>query len=181
VSFQNGLFILAEGDDDERFLQVVAKPLLEEHGFWTNVVKYRERTASYVRRLLRSVNAMGADYVLLADINRCPCKTVKKDLVRRKLRSVDERRIIVVAQEIEGWYLAGLDIATCRKLRISHLERTDHVTKEMFDNMVPRVFESRAAFMVEILKNFQISVAIHKNETLRYFVDRYLSQVPRPN
>jgi hypothetical protein len=117
---------------------------------------------------------MGADYVLLTDIDSALCKTEKKNRVLKKFDRVDPGKIVVVVREVEGWYLAGLDAVGCKRMNMIHFDHTNHITKEQFDSLMPRGFP-RAAFMVEILKNFKIKVAITKNVSLAYFAARYLS------
>ena len=86
----------------------------------------------------------------------------------------DKDKIIVVIKEIESWYLAGLDNEVCRQLKINNFADTDNVTKEKFNALIPKKFTSRIDFMLEILKNFSIEIAKQKNNSFRYFVEKYV-------
>ena len=167
------LFVLVEGDDDERFVLAVLTRTLEEKYDWVGVWKYAQQRPSKVAAFLRSAKAMAADYIYLVDINRAPCVTHRKEQVTRRCRQLDEDRICVVIAEIESWYLAGLDATTCKALAVPDHGATEKITKERFDAMRPRRFDSRVDFMVELLKCFSIEVGTQRNRSLRYFVERF--------
>ena len=126
-----------------------------------------------VDNFIRSIRAMGADYIYLADINDYPCITAKKGEIQRKYKNIDCNKIVIVVREIESWYLAGLDIMACNKLRISTFSNTNDVSKEKFNNLIPKEFTSRIDFMLEILKNFSIEIAKHKNTSFQYFLNKF--------
>ena len=167
------LFVLVEGNDDERFFLTILKRRFEQKYDWVSVWRYAQQKASKVVAFLRSVRAMAADYIYLVDINRAPCVTGRKKHVKRRCRNIDDDRICVVIAEVESWYLAGLDAASCRRLGIPHHEATETITKERFDSMVPAAFDSRVDFMVELLKSFSVEAAKRHNKSFRYFVRRF--------
>ncbi len=76
--------------------------------------------------------------------------------------------------EIEGWLLAGLDEKATKKLKVSYFDNTQNITKEKFDQLIPKRFDSRIDFILEILKHFSIDVAKEKNKSFAYFVNKYL-------
>jgi 3,4-dihydroxy-2-butanone 4-phosphate synthase len=116
---------------------------------------------------------MGADYVLLGDINDHPDEEAKKQDLVHTFRKADKEKIVVVIKEIEGWYLAGLDEENSKKLGIPYLDNTDHITKEQFNNMRPGNFDSEIDFMVEIIKHFSVETAVKKNKSFKGFFKRY--------
>ena len=121
---------------------------------------------------------MSAECVVVADINASPCITEKKArVVEQHKGMIDPDHMIVVRQEIEGWYLAGLDDQTCQGLGVRSIPRTDDVTKEQFRGMIPKRFAGSAIdFMREILKVFRIDVAREKNRSFHYLMDRLESK-----
>ena len=169
------LFVLVEGDDDERFFESVIKPLLEGIYISVRLWKYAQQNTKKIDSLLTSVKAMGGECIFMADINTAPCVTAKKERIRAQLRNVTEDRIVVVIKEIESWYVAGIDARNSQKLGIRFWQTTDEVTKEHFDNSIPKKFDSRIDFMVEILKCFSIETAKRKNRSFSYFLQKYLS------
>ena len=77
--------------------------------------------------------------------------------------------------EIESWYLALLDDNACRrfKIRPGKIKNTAHITKEQFDALIPKKFDSRVDFMVEILECASIESAKQRNTSFKYFIDKY--------
>ena len=123
-----------------------------------------------VDNFLKSIKSMKAsyDYIFTTDINNTPCITAKKQEIQDKLSNIDISRIIVVIKEIESWYLAGSGEKYSK-----NISNTDSISKEQFNNFIPKKFDSRIDFMLEILKYFRIEMAKHKNKSFRYFVDKY--------
>lgn len=171
------LLIWVEGNDDVRFFNEIIKPRLQEKYNLVEVRPYRPLKKGKVGNYLRGIKTMNAayiyDYIYVSDINDAPCVTAKKQKIQNKLRNIDGNRIVVVIKEIESWYLAGLSNENAQKLKIHSLTTTDDITKEQFDNLIPRKFDSRIDFMSEILKYFSMKIAKQRNESLRYFVHKY--------
>ena len=166
------IFILVEGDDDERFVQGVITPKLTERYDTVITWKYAGRPAKKINGFIRSINAMGAEYVCLADINGKVCITEKKNWLSTKITGLDPQKIIVVVKEIEGWYLAGMDATAFRKLKAHAYKPTDSLTKEQFDALIPASYLSRVDFMREILKLFSFPVATAGNRSFKYFANK---------
>lgn len=164
------LFVWVEGGSDVRFFEAVFKPLLEKRYNRVEVRTYAVLKKSRVVNLLRGIRASDNDYILVADIDQDPCVTAKKQRLLERFRSTDGGRIRVVIQEIESWYLAGLDEASSGLLGLPALERTDHITKEDFNELIPERFDSRIDFMMEILKYFSVRIALKKNRSFAYFI-----------
>jgi len=169
------LFIWVEGDDDERFFNKVLVPKFLEKYSGVKIIKYATMKREKVDNFIKSIKAMGADYIYLTDINNSPCVTAKKEETHSKYKNIDNEKMIVVIKEIESWYLAGLDNKVCRQLKINNFADTDtdNVTKEKFNALIPKKFTSRIDFMSEILKYFSIEIAKQKNNSFQYFVEKY--------
>ena len=171
------LFLLVEGDDDERFFRKIIRPKFEEKNNSVMIWKYKQQKQEKIKSFLSSINSMGANYIYVADINRAPCITSKKQETRDKFEKIDIDRIIVVIQEIESWYLAGLDTKSSKQLGVSSSNTTDNITKEQFDKVIPKSFDSRIDFMLEILKNFSVETAKQKNRSFNYFLQKHNCEV----
>jgi len=167
------LFILVEGNDDERFFNKIFIPKFKEKYDTVQINKYATMKKVNVDRFIRSIKAMGADYIYLTDINNSHCVTDKKTKIQSKYKNIDNDKIMVVIKEIESWYLAGLDDEVYEQNKIKNFANTDNVTKEIFNNLIPKKFTSRIDFMLEILKNFSIETAKQKNNSFQYFVEKY--------
>jgi len=167
------LFIWVEGEDDRRFFEKMIAPKLQKKYNFVETRRYATLKKEKIYNFLKSIKAMGAEYIFVADINHSPCVTAKKENIRSELRNIDEERIIVVIKEIESWYLAGLDNTRSKKFKVRAFKTTDDITKEKFNSLIPKKFDSRIDFMLEILKNFSIEIAKQKNRSFRYCIEKY--------
>jgi len=166
------LFIWVEGNDDERFFRKILIPRFQEKYDTVKIIRYATMKHEKIDNFIKSIKAMGADYIYLTDINDSPCVTAKKEETQKEHPNIDKNKIIIVIKEIESWYLAGLDNKAGKQLKIKNFANTDNVTKEKFNAVIPKKF-SRIDFMSEILKNFSIEVAKQKNRSFQYFVEKY--------
>jgi hypothetical protein len=167
------LFIWVEGEDDARFFEKIMEPRLKKKYDFVETRRYAAMKKEKIDNFLKSIKAMGAEYIFVVDINNSPCVTAKKQGVQNRLRNIDVDRIIVAIKEIEGWYLAGLGNIEAGKFKIRTFDNTDTITKEKFNSLIPKQFDSRVDFMLEILKNFSIEIAKQKNESFRYVIENY--------
>jgi hypothetical protein len=156
-----------------RFFEQVIKPRFQEKYDWVEVRAYANQTAEYLTKFIKSINAMKADYIFAADINSAPCVTARKEKPHKIFKNLDIDKTLIVIQEIEGWYLAGLDDLSCQKLGPPAFGTTNSLTKEQFDSLMPKKFTSRIDFIAEILKQFSASIATHKNQSFGYFIKKY--------
>jgi hypothetical protein len=161
------LYLLVEGDDDERFARTVISPRLRKRYDWVGMFQYAQKKPEKISSYLRNIKAMGAEYFLLADINACVCFPEKRQILLKKSRELEGPRVIIVVKEIEGWYLAGLPANNQWGIQVP--SDTTSVTKEQFDAAMPKPFDSRIAYMVEILKLFDINTAAGRNSSFQYF------------
>jgi len=76
------LFIWVEGDDDKRFFDKILLLKFQEKYDTVKVIKYAEMKRGKVDNFIKSIKAMGADYIYLTDINDSPCITAKKKKYR---------------------------------------------------------------------------------------------------
>lgn len=167
------LFVWVEGENDIRFFDKIIKPKLQKKYNLVEVRSYAVLKKKKIRNFLKSIKAMNAEYIYAGDINDVPCVTSRKKKIQSKLRNIDESRIIVVIKEIESWYLAGLSDEDTQKLKIRSYKTTDGITKEQFHDLIPKKFDSRIDFTLEILKCFSVEIAKQKNRSFRYFVGKY--------
>lgn len=168
---------MIEGDDDERFVDRIVSPILEGNYDYIGFYQYAQRAKKDIERFIRSLLSKQADFLCLADINALPCVTAKKQQIKEhKIGAVDDDRIVVIKMEIESWYLAGLDEECCSGLRIPICATTDTMDKENFKQLTAR---SKLGYtihcMIEMLNNYDLNMALSKNNSLRYFYNKHLS------
>lgn len=169
------LWLLVEGNDDQRFAENVLVP--EFRRVYDDVLIWQYSQIAIPKRVnfLRSIHAIpGADYILLCDIDDHPCVTSKKEWVKSRLPSLADDRIAVVVKEIESWYLAGLDERDFQELRIDNGNRRppDEVVKESFNDLIRG--KVRIDMMQEILNRYDLSEARRRSPSFGYFAGKHL-------
>lgn len=164
-------FIFVEGTDDERFINSILK---KEN---VKIIKYAKEKKEYINNYIKSIKSMAnCDYIVVCDID-LKSLTQKKDDILLQFPACEREKIIVSIAEIESWYIAGVDEAVSKSMKIKYIYYTENITKEKFDQMIPQKMD-RINFMIEILKKFNLREAILRNNSLEVFVD-YLTQVKR--
>jgi hypothetical protein len=161
-----------EGDDDKRFADSVMVPRLESTYQEVKIITYAQMKNEKLVAYITSIRAMGAEYIILADIDGEPCVTKKKQKIAHLYRSAEIEKIIVVRREIESWYLAGLNAETCKKLKVTLGNDAEVIDKEHFDVLIPRAFLNRTDFMVEILKCYAVNTALTKCKSFQYMCSK---------
>ena len=172
------LYIWVEGPDDTRFIETVIIPYFKDKYNNISIIEYAKKPTKFIENLIKSIKSMKADYIYLADIDNIACITQKKEIIKEQIKNIDDQAIIVVRKEIESWYYAVLDEEAFKKLGInkpSKYKTTDSLTKEQFEQSMPKKFNSRVDFMIEVLKVYNLNIVIKKetNQSLYYFVNKY--------
>ncbi|MEA5537160.1 hypothetical protein [Crocosphaera sp. XPORK-15E] len=174
------LFIWVEGPEDERFVEKILKPCFQESYNKISVIKYSQKTSKFKKDFISSIIAMGtkADYFYLADIDSFTCITTKKNKIKQEITNIDTNKIIVVCKEIESWYYAGLDKVGFETLGIpksTKYQNTDNLTKEQFNQSIPKKFDSRIIFLLEILNLYNLENVIENktNQSLMYLINKH--------
>ena len=167
------LFILVEGEDDVRFFGRIIKPLLAPRYDSVEIIPYACIKRGKVNNFLKSVRQMGNDYIFVADIDQERSVRDKKQILYYRFHDIDGGSIVIVIKEIESWYYAGLPQESLQKLGVPALPSTNNLTKEDFNQLIPRRFDSRIDFMFEILKFFSVDSAVKENRSFKFFSDRY--------
>jgi len=172
------IFILVEGEDDVRFFGRIIKPLLIKRYDAVEIIPYASIKRTKVDNFLKSIRLMNNDYIFVADIDCEQSVRDKKQVLYSHFSHIDGGSIMVVIKEIESWYYAGLSPESVLDLDVPALSLTDDLTKEDFNRLIPRKYDSRIDFMFEILKYFSIDTARKKNHSFRFFVERYHLEDP---
>jgi len=168
------LFIFCEGADDEQFFDAIVKPQLTAVYDQIRPVPYAQRGQEKIRAYLQNATQMGIDVLFIRDLDRKPCITARIESVRSVLGdSLSGDSIYVVVKEIESWYAAGLSRQRSEEMLGRPLQRTDELTKERFNNLLPED-TSRIDFMQRLLEHFDVSQARAKNHSFEYFCSNVL-------
>lgn len=167
------LFILVEGNDDQRFFSRIIKPLLAPRYASVELVMYACMKRARICKFINTIRAMGHEFILVTDNDLEPSIRAKKRVIQERICAVEPGEIMVIVQEIESWYLAGIDRDSARVLGINPPQFTDQVTKERFNRHIPSRYPSRIAYMLDLLSYYSIQVATRKNRSFLYFLVHY--------
>jgi len=168
------LYIFVEGNDDEDFFKAIKEKVFKDKYGDIQIVQYAQREKRYLKNYLDSIRSMGADYIFLADLDRFPCVTAKKDKLQEEYPFIERHRIIVVVKEIESWYLAGVDQEKRKKIGIKGSSKiTNDLTKEQFQKLKPKNFVSLSAFREKLLGCFSLQTARENDTSFDYFLRKF--------
>jgi hypothetical protein len=161
---------MVEGEDDIRFFGRIIKPLFISRYDSVEIIPYASIRRTKVNNFLKSVRMMKNDYIFVADIDAERSVRDKKQILYYHFSNIESGSIVVVIKEIEAYMPASHMKMRCPLVPILI---TDDLTKENFNVLIPRKYDSRIDFMFEILKFFSMDTARMKNNSFRFFVDRY--------
>lgn len=171
------LYLLAEGNDDTRFLKSIIKPIFDKVYKVVFVQQHAQKSSRFIKGLITSIKENDDDYFYFNDINSNICITKKKQELIKTYPFIDLNKIIVVIKKIEAWYLAGLNESSSGSLEMEYLNQTDDIGKSKFAEIMPKRFNIKTDFMIEILKKYSIDAAIVKNSSFSYFHNKYCKSI----
>jgi hypothetical protein len=166
---------MVEGNDDQRLIESVFVPVLRSKDICAIPWRYSQRPDEEVEGILRSYRQMRkagiGDYLYLADadVDEEPCATQKRENIESQFTHLEQERIVVVYEEIETWYIAGVPAEARQRLGLPP-NVPQRLTKEQFNHIVPAGM-ARIDFMVELLKAHRIENA-KKETSYDYFCRR---------
>ena len=168
------LYVLLEGNDDKRFFDSVFKPeFLKKYDSVMSYL-YAQRSKKNRDRMVNILKRRRIDYIIFSDFDEALCVTKSKAVLQTKIPSAESAKIAVPKNEIESWYLAGLDYSSTRKLRIPFYTNTETVSKEQFDYNRSTSSDSKIDFMQEILKLFNVGTAKKQNNSFKYVWHKFV-------
>ena len=126
-------------------------------------------------KINRNIKSKSNHYLFLSDLDRNEtlCISSKKDLRMNKYKNLDPNKIIIVKEEIESWFLAGIDSKRNQFKNFIVPHNTDLITKQDFDALLKKhSIDNKNNFLIEIAKNFNIKLAAERNTSFKYFLDK---------
>ncbi len=113
---------------------------------------------------------------VVGEIKKIKKEIIKKEQLKKRVYDkdigllIDLKKIFVVKEEIESWYLAGISDYKKRKWDLP--KNIEETTKEKhFDEHIPQN-KTRKEFQFEIIDKYSLKKAINSNASLKYFVDK---------
>jgi hypothetical protein len=172
------LYIFLEGTDDERYFNSVIIPRLKDKYKKVNPILYANMNKINFLKLIKTFQEQEIDYIFFTDLdsqgdnNYCVTKRKNKTIKNYKSK-IEQEQIIVIKEEIESWYLAGITQANLKKYKIKKQNNTELINKEQFHQLIPKDFTSTKDFMIEILKEYSLEYAVGINNSLKYFTGKF--------
>lgn len=168
------LYVFYEGDDDERFFDRVLENELKKLYSSIIKIKYRSLKKKIVNNFIKSAKQLKSKYIFLADIDKYPCVTARKDSLMKNFPELETKNISIVIKMIESWYLAGLKDASLDKLHIEPYKKTSEFDKGSMKKLMPKNYSSIMHFKIDVLKYFSMKAAIDRNNSFCYFLRKFV-------
>jgi hypothetical protein len=174
------LYIFVEGPDDERFMNRIILPLLTEKYNHIKIIKYAVLQPQVVINFVRTFKKQSnSDYLFFSDMDARGdvkyCITKRKEKIISKFSGhLENNKLFIVKEEIESWYLAGISETDAKRFKIKPFYSTDSLTKEDFEQLIPKKSFTPNDFMIEILNEYDFENALLRNRSLQYFAVKQL-------
>lgn len=179
MTVKKRLAILIEGNREEDFIRRIVEPIMIEVEKYCEVITYKfPKVPKHINEIyVRTVLDMNDDILCLTDITGFRSKRDKKERVQQDhVGNIGDDKVIVIIREIESWYLAGVSRSCCRRLRIDYYHVTDNIGKEEFHEIIAKSkFKPRWVCCLEMLRNYDVTLAKQKNRSFNCFYDNHLS------
>ena len=175
------LYIFVEGNDDERFFETQIKPLFKTK--YNNIIfiKYatlkNRKIENFITTIRKQKNS--SEYIFIADFDNKKidnfCVSKRKTDKIKLYKNLENNKIIIVKEEIESWYYAGISEGKIAKYKLKTKNNTEKINKELFEKLMPKEFEYKNDFLIEILQDYSINLAKEKNKSFNYFINKYFT------
>ena len=182
MSYRN-LFVFAEGPTDADFFvsKVIVDQLLKINIHAVTPIKYasEKNWNAKLRNLINSINSINSKnpnnialyiYARDFDSHTFPCITSARENIIKDHSVISKSNILIVKEEIESWYLAGIKKDLAKKYNITIPKNTDNISKEHFESLFSD--EPLTALRTEILDNYSITQARKRNSSFNYFIKK---------
>lgn len=166
----NKLFVYVEGHYDKMFVEkILSDFFLKEKSTILITIPYSQKGKKIINHDIKTKSKH--DYLLLADLDsdECPRITNKKEKMMQDYSTLDPSKIIIVKEEIESWFLAGLDPSLEVFKNIDVPSNTDSITKEEFNELLEKNSLDKNNFLLRVCDEYDFNLAIQRNSSLNYF------------
>ncbi len=166
------LIIFVEGLSDELFVQDIVKKRRPD--ICIKIYKYAKKPKEDIVKYIKALNKMNDNsftyYLFLADNDSCKYPQQKIDIIIKSYPNIRSENIIIVENEIESWYMAGIDKKACKKLKIVWKKVPAKITKENFQKLIGK--RSRFEILPELLSYYSVELGITRSPSLNYFIKK---------
>lgn len=169
----NKLFVYVEGEHDMIFVDSILSDYLRNNkSIELFPIPYAKKPPKTMNKDIKSKSKH--NYLFLSDLDnkQFPCITARKENRFNKYDYLDFSNIIIVKEEIESWYLAGIDSSSNKFKGLEIPDNTEAIDKETFDEMMKGIFEFKRDCLKEIAKGYDFELAKSRNSSFKYFLDK---------
>lgn len=167
------VYIYIEGAHDDIFV----KSILYEHvwntmGIDLHPIPYAQKPPKKICKSIKSKYKY--EYLFLSDLDSQyhPCITSMKEKRVNEYNGLKYSKVIIVKEEIESWYLAGVDTSVEKFKDWKIPPQTDNITKEDFDKIYKNSFDIKTDCLKEIANHYNFDLAVKRNKSFNYFLNK---------
>lgn len=175
------LFVFVEGHDDEMFIKQILLKYFPQNHMALIPIRYQSKPNIKIIKHIKQINlSNNLDYIFLSDLdshsysNICDRKNKRiREFHHEKYDDLDPEKIFIVVEEIESWFIAGIDSSIDQFKHFCMPFNTDSLTKEDFEKLIGEYsIEDKITFLIEICKHYNIELASKRNSSLNYFLEK---------
>lgn len=171
------LFVFVEGFYDKKFFDdILSIKFQEKLSVTLFSVPYQIKKNVGVNNNIKHLNSLKIPYIFISDLDShsYPCITSRKEKRKSEYSALDLDKIIIVNEEIESWFISGVDSNLSQFFEFDIPDNTEDLTKEDIDKMIEDShFISKKEFLFEISRHYDFDLAIKRNNSLKYFLERF--------
>lgn len=167
---------LVEGPDDDRFVNRVLEPRMDEHA---EVFKYSEKANDLVDQTIAMFAGEYDGHYYVTDLDRS--NDERGDCANCDQRETHEAarydlqppfEIFVAVDTVEGWYLAGVPDTLANERSVYPPGDTTHVGKAEFVEVFERSdYDSQEQLKIDVLQQYDSDLARERNDSFAYVAD----------
>jgi len=178
----NNLFVFVEGNDDKRFVDMILSDFFIKHKSINLIpIPYQKKPNIKIIKHIQKIKSTNEKYIFLSDLDShtYSCITARKnkrinEFHNEKYEDLDFKNIFIVVEEIESWYISGVNNSLKQFKELDIPQNTEQFTKEQLDELIEKSnFNSRIDFLMEICNKYDFNLAIQRNKSFKYFLEKY--------
>lgn len=180
----DNLIIFVEGENDELFFEKIILKLFSLKKEYNQkedkikIVKYQQKGKKKFLQYLNFINKYNINYIFISDFDSRKCITSRKqEKIKKYYREgydkLESDNIFIVKNEIESWFLAGVDNKQKIFRNINVPKDTEKTSKNYLEQFLKKTqFNSRVDFFIEVSEHYNYGLAMQRNESFRYFLEK---------
>lgn len=176
------LFVFVEGDDDKRFVEMILIKFFSKHKtMYLTPIPYQKKPNIKTIKHIKKIQSTNGKYIFLSDLDSHSynCITSRKnkrinEFHHDEYEDLNPNNIFIVVEEIESWYISGVNNSLEQFKGITIPQNTETFTKEELDELIENSkFTSKIDFLMEICNEYDFTLAVKRNNSFKYFLKKF--------